>query len=116
MFQSFPNVNQVILLNRTASFKFGIIPVRIRAVSLFFLVRRVKHATTSMMSEGANRRSLVRALPSLRVCLHGCGGPQIGEVTCGGSPHLLFKRDQVKMRDYMDRRVTPPKCVTSPTT
>ena len=26
----------------------------------------------------------------------------------GGSPHLSCKRDQIKMRDYMDRRVTPP--------
>ena len=42
----------------------------------------------------------------LTACLHGCGGPQINEVTCGGSPHLSCKRDQIKMRDYMDRRVT----------
>ena len=42
-------------------------------------------------------------------------GPQIGEVTCGGSQLLSCKRDQIKMRDYMDRRVTPPKRVTSPT-
>ena len=34
-------------------------------------------------------------------------GPQIGEVTCGGSPHLSCKRDQINMRDYMDGRVTP---------
>ena len=33
----------------------------------------------------------------------------------GGSPHLSCKRDQIKMRDCMDRRVTPPKRVTSPT-
>ena len=33
----------------------------------------------------------------------------------GGSPHLSCKRDQIKMRDYMDRRVTPPYRVTSPT-
>ena len=52
---------------------------------------------------------------TLRACLHGCGGRQIGEVTCGGSPHLSFKRDQIEMRDYMDRRVTPPKRVTPPT-
>ena len=26
----------------------------------------------------------------------------------GGSPHLSCKRDQIKMRDYMDRRVTSP--------
>ena len=41
-------------------------------------------------------------------CLHGGGGPQIGEVTCSGSPHLSCKRDQIKMRDYMDRQVTSP--------
>ena len=46
----------------------------------------------------------------------GGGGGQIGEATCGGSPHLSCKRDQIKMRDYMDRRVTsltlgpPPPC------
>ena len=51
----------------------------------------------------------------ISACLHGGGGPQIGEVTCGGSPHLSCKRDQIKMRDYMDRRVTPSKRVTSPT-
>ena len=41
-----------------------------------------------------------------RACLHGGGGPQIGEGTCRGSPHLSCKGDQIKMRDYMDRRVT----------
>ena len=50
-----------------------------------------------------------------RACLHEGGGPQLGEVTCGGSPHLTCKHDQIKMRDYMDRGVTPPKQVTSPT-
>ena len=43
------------------------------------------------------------------------GGPQMGEVTRGRSPHLTCTRDQLKMRDYMDRRVTPPKRLTSPT-
>jgi len=64
---------------------------------------------------------------TLRACLHGGGGPQEGEVTrLGGvtllsvqsliwSPHLSCKRDQIKIRDYMDGRVTPPKPVTSPT-
>ena len=33
----------------------------------------------------------------------------------GGSPHLSCKRDQIKLRDCMDRRVTPPKRATSPT-
>ena len=32
----------------------------------------------------------------------------MGEVTSGGSPHLSCKRDQIKIRDYMDRRVTTP--------
>ena len=50
---------------------------------------------------------------STRVCLHGDGGPQVGDVTCGGSTHLSCKRDQIEMGDYMDRRVTPPKRVTS---
>ena len=44
-------------------------------------------------------------LPSLRTCLHVGGGPQIGEVTCGRSPHLSCTHDQIKMRYYLDRRV-----------
>ena len=43
-----------------------------------------------------------------RACLHGGRGPQIGEVTCGGSPYLSCNRDRIKMRYYMDRRVTSP--------
>ena len=39
------------------------------------------------------------ALETFRGCLHRGGGPQIGEVTCGGSPHLSCKGDQIKMRD-----------------
>ena len=46
--------------------------------------------------------------------MHGGGGPQVGEVTRGGSPHLSCKLDQIKMRDYMNRRVTVSKRVTSP--
>ena len=55
--------------------------------------------------------------------LHG-GGREVGEVIRLGrvtrlsliwSPHLSCKRDQVKTGDYMDRRVTPPKKVSSPT-
>ena len=33
---------------------------------------------------------------SLRACLHGGGGPQIGEVTHSGSPNLPCKRDQIE--------------------
>ena len=32
----------------------------------------------------------------------------MGEVTCGRSPYLSSKRDQIKMRDYMDGRITSP--------
>ena len=41
-------------------------------------------------------------------------GAQEGEVIWGGLPHLTCKHDHIKMRDYMDRRATPPKRVTSP--
>ena len=44
----------------------------------------------------------------LRACLHKGGGPQVGEVTCGWSPHVPCKRDQITIGDYMDRRVTSP--------
>ena len=44
----------------------------------------------------------------LRACLHGGGGPQVGEVTCGGSPHLSCKRDQIKIRDYYGQVGPPP--------
>ena len=49
----------------------------------------------------------------IRAYLHEGGGPQVGEVTCVKLPHLTCKRDHIKMRDYLDRRVTPPKRVTS---
>ena len=51
----------------------------------------------------------------LRACLPGGGGPQVGEVTCRGSPRLTCKRDHIKMKNYMDRRGTPFKGVFSPT-
>ena len=38
----------------------------------------------------------------IKICLHG------GEVKYGGSPHLSCKRNQIKMRDYMDKRATSP--------
>ena len=46
----------------------------------------------------------------LRVCLHEDGGPHVGEITCGGSPHLS---NQIIMRDYIDRGISLPKRVTS---
>ena len=47
--------------------------------------------------------------------LRGLPGLAVRDTRLGGSPHLSCKRDQIKTRDYMDRRVTPPKRVTSPT-
>ena len=47
---------------------------------------------------------------NLRASLHVGGGPQIGEVTCHPTCHV-----HVIKLNYMDRRVTPPKRVTSPT-
>ena len=44
----------------------------------------------------------------IRACLHGGEGLQVAEKTCGESPHLSCKCDQIKMRDYMDWRVTSP--------
>ena len=46
---------------------------------------------------------------SYGACLHGGGGLQTDV-----AGHTR-KRDQTKIRDFMDRRVTPPKRVTSPT-
>ena len=45
----------------------------------------------------------VPAQELFRACLHEGGGPQVGEVICGGLPHLTCKRDHIKMRDYMNR-------------
>ena len=62
-----------------------------------------------------------------RACLHGSGGPQVGEVTRLGGVKRLPINSLVLIwsslhdlrgdhtRDYMDRRVTSPKRVTLPT-
>ena len=59
-------------------------------------------------------QEILNSPPLPRACLHEGRGPQVGGVTCGELPHLTCKRDNIKMRDCMDRRVTPPKRVTSP--
>ena len=63
----------------------------------------------SQRHQKGKKCKLRSGIERLRACL------QVGEVTCGGLPHLACKRYQIKMRDYMDRRVTPPKRVTSST-
>ena len=67
----------------------------------------------------------VHIISHFRACLHGGGGPQVSEVTRLGevtrlfiqslmwSPNLSCKLHQMKVRDNMDRGVTPPKQVTS---
>ena len=64
---------------------------------------QVQHAFLSFPSRCFAR--LQRCFIPVRACLHEGGGPQIGVLTCGGSPHLSCQRDQIKMRDHVDRRV-----------
>ena len=84
---------------------------------LMWVVKRATSLFNSFCSNVAKQvaRFLLPVFAYLRACLHGGGGPQVGEVKYGGSPNLSCKRDQIKMRDYMDNRVTPPKRVASPT-
>ena len=65
---------------------------------------------------------LLRLASRLKASLHGERVAQVGEVThLGGvtslirSPHLSCKRDQINMKDYMDKQVNTHKRVTSPT-
>ena len=83
------------------------VPAPLLAVA-FYIIRCCNQITLSPQFYGLHQ-TIARA------CLQGGGRPQVGEVTCGGSPHLSCKRDQIKIGDYMDRRVTPPKWVTTPT-
>ena len=70
----------------------------------------IKKSKLKRMSEPTNHdENYLR----LRAFLHGGLGPQT--VKFGGSPRLSYTHDQIKMRDYMDWPVTPPKRVTSPT-
>ena len=62
------------------------------------------------------------AYPTLRL-LHGELSPRLTGLPYladrltrpGGSPHLSCNRDQDKIRNYMNRWVTPPRRCTSPT-
>ena len=71
--------------------------------------------TLKSCNDGKEAHKKAYCFANLRVCLHGGGGLQIGEVTCSGSPHLSCKRDRIKMKDYIKRWVTRPKRFTSPT-
>ena len=70
----------------------------------------VRRATPSERFTSPTRNPPPPCKQALTACLH---GPQTDELRCGGSPHPSCKRDQIKMREYKDRRVTSPKRVTS---
>ena len=70
-----------------------------------------------MTFQGHNQKSsriCDQLVANFEPCFTEGGGPQVGEVTCNGLPHQTCKRDHIKMRDKMERRVTPPKRVKSP--
>ena len=86
---------------------------------LLITIALIKLTTSSDYWRPAIRRQNIAIITSdycqekkkkalLRACLHGGGGPQIGEITYGGAPNLTCKRDQIQMKDYMDRQATPP--------
>ena len=63
----------------------------------------------SKICHGINTsRHRVLYVVQVRACLQEGGGTQVGEVICGGLPHLTCKRDHIKMRDYLERWVTSP--------
>ena len=74
--------------------------------------KSLKKSPNSLLFQFSKDKSLInQIIPSIRrgkkktFSLRGGGGPQIGEVTCGRSPHLSCKCDQLKMRDYIDSRL-----------
>ena len=111
------NVNSLYLLSLPQTLENW--PLVLNRLYLFlkfspFWRKNVSHQV-NVCTSSLSWSSCIFFVPWFRACLQGGGGPQIGEVTCGGSPHLSCKCDQIEMRDYVDRRVTPPKRVTSPT-
>ena len=53
-----------------------------------------RHCSDIPFGKGKGKNKIDRTANRLRACLHGGGGSQVGEVTCGWSPHLSCKRDQ----------------------
>ena len=81
--------------------------------SLYLSLYKTDITLKRTFSAGLKSSPLERDDCNYKGLFHGGRGPQIAEVTCGGSSHLSCKRDQLIMRDYMDRRVTLPKRATS---
>ena len=88
----------------------GALSCRARQIDSYYFITATRQAREKMLNWLLPKYHLGTVYMEL-----GGGGPQIGEISCGGSTHLSCKRDYVTMRDYMDRRVTPPKEVTSRT-
>ena len=102
------NVNSLYLLSLPQTLENW--PLVLNRLYLFlkfspFWRKNVSHQV-NVCTSSLSWSSCIFFVPWFRACLQGGGGPQIGEVTCGGSPHLSCKCDQIEMRDYVDRRVT----------
>ena len=66
------------------------------------------------LSLASSRSHENETISRLRARLHGAGEPHEGEVTRLRRVTRLHDRWGDNMRDYVDRKVTPPKRVTSP--
>ena len=79
---------------------------------LWNLITCISNDDTSAES-GINGLVILTSKLSLRLT----GLPYLADraTRLGGSPHLSCKRDQNKIKNYMERRVTPHTRVTSPT-
>ena len=73
-----------------------------------FLSFSWKHSQEQVNFEFRLCKSHLQYLRQIKPISHEGGVPQVGEVTCVKLPHLTCKRDHIKMRDFLDRRVTSP--------
>ena len=81
----------------------------------------LKHTCFAFEFFAMNRHPGQAGYPTL-TCLYGKLSPRLTGLPyladratrLGGSPHLSCKRNQNKIRNYMDRRVTPPRRITPP--
>ena len=69
---------------------------------------RLQFAPFSFLKWRMAGKRKTKACGLFNACLHEGGRSRLGEVTFGGSLHPSSKHDQIKMRDYMDTRVTSP--------
>ena len=86
-----------------------LIMMQIHHQSEFFLIWCITNLTPTSQVTPPWNVYMANLLPAERVTLADC------DTHLGGSPHISCKCDQIKMSDYMDRQITPPKRVSSPT-